>query len=392
MKKFITFITAVAIFYDFFSPLRLYFEGGKALLMLIPTLVIIMYDRLFLNKAILPISFYVLTCALLMVMGCEYFTIPQFISYFFAFACFEHFVKTNDYSFAKVVLATLYITLMLTVAISIPLFISMPNLSRLMLESEESGITDSILYWTISYQTIHALPIYSIPLFYLARTNNNLFIRLMSVISIVAILVLMFFADATTPLIITLSIYFILLIYNPQKTFKQNSTRLVLVGVLFLVLMNKTVLIGILRASQFIFVGSSTYNKVDEIIMAISGQGTSGDMEAREDILNMSLNSFFENPFFPEMNINKIGQHNFFIDQFVALGLFLGVFLIWFLVERIKRPLRYMRRQSKPLYWLSVAVMLAMGLTKNYFLFFPTCCVVPMLIILSESKIANNNK
>lgn len=392
MKKFITLITAAAIFYDLFSPLRMFFEGGKALFMLIPTLVIILYDGLFLKRTIIPISFYVLTCVLLMVMGCEYFTIPQFITYFFAYACFEHFVKTFDYGFAKVVLATLYITLTVTIAISIPLFISVPNLSRLMLDSEENGITDNIMYWTITYQTIHALPVYSIPLFYLARTNKSIFIRLFSFLSLVAILVLMFFADATTPLLITLGIFFILIIYNPKKTFEQNSTRLLIVGAALLVLMNKTILIGILRASQYLFEGSSTYNKVDDIIMTISGKGASGDLGAREDMLNVSLNSFFSNPFFPEMNINNIGQHNFFIDQFVSLGLFLGVFLIWFLVERIKRPLRFMSRQTKPLYWLSVAVLLIMGLTKNFFLFFPTCCIVPMLLILSESKTSNNIK
>lgn len=382
MKKIITFLTAAAIVFDLFTPLRLYFEGGKALLMLIPTLVILVYDTLFIRKSFLPIGAYIITCLLLMVAGSECFTLPELISYLFAFAIFEHFIVTRDKQFAKVVVISLYITLMVTVAISIPLFISTPNLSRLMIDAEENGITNSILFWTIQYPTIHSLPVYSIPLFYLAMTTKSWFPRIVYLLCIASILILMFFADATGALILTIVIYLILLLYEPKKTLRHNIIKIGAAGILFLLFINKTVLIGILRASQPIFEGSSTYKKIDEIILSLSGGGATGDLEGREDMLNRSLNSFWSNPLFPEMSIDNVGQHNFLIDQIVVMGLILGIAFIWFLVERIKRPLNFLNIQAKPYYWLCVVSLLVMGFTKNFFLLFPACTIAPMVFMV----------
>lgn len=386
MKKIITLLSVAAIVFDIFTPLRLYFEGGKALMMLMPTVVILLNDRLFVKKTFLPIGLYVATCLLLMVMGSEYFSIPQLINYLFAYACFEHFIVTRDQQFAKVVLSSVYITLMVMVAISIPLFISMPNLSRLMLEAEENGVTESIMFWTIQYQTIHSLPVYSIPLCYLAKTANSHILRFISILSALAVFILMFFADATTALLLTIGIYGALLLYNTRKTVKHNIIKLGIAVIVLLIFLNKTILIGVLRASQFIFVGSSTYKKIDEMVLSLSGQVVSGDIESREDLLNKSLNSFWTNPLFPEMNMNNIGQHNFLIDQIVAMGLIPGISFILFLVERIKRPAIYMSTQTKPFYWLCVIVLLVMGLSKNFFLIFPTCCVAPMMFIFFDNK------
>ena len=333
MNKIITLLTAAAIVFDLFTPFRLYFEGGRAVAMLVPSLVILLSDFLVARKSFLTVALFILTCLILMVMGSEYFTIPELVGYLFAYACFEHFLLTKDQQYAKVVLVSLYATLMVTVAMSIPLFISMPNLSRLMIDAEENGITDSIMFWTIQYPTIHALPVYSIPLFYIAKTGKGKILRLLSLVSIIAVLVLMFYADATTALLLTLAIYAILLFYNTNKSFKENGVKLVLVGLALLFFLNKTVLIGILRASQFIFEGSSTYNKIDAMVFSLSGQGATGDIEGRQDMLNVSINSLLSNPLLPEMSIDKIGQHNYLIDIFVAMGLLLGITFIFFLLE-----------------------------------------------------------
>ena len=108
-------------------------------------------------------------------------------------------------------------------------------------------------------------------------------------------------------------------------------------------------------------------------------------------MLNVSINSLLSNPLLPEMSIDKIGQHNYLIDIFVAMGLLLGITFIFFLLERIKRPLRYLSNQTKPYYWLCVLVLLVMGFTKNFFLLFPVCCIAPMLFIVYNNNIVKYN-
>ena len=389
MKKIIAYLTALAIIFDLFTPLRLYFEGGKALMLLIPTLLILVYDSLYLRKTFWPMALYVGACLGLMAIGSSFFTIPFLLQIVYAYACFEHFMVTRDMFFAKTVTIALYVTLVVMVATSLPLFITIPNLSRLMMDAEENGVTSPLFYWTLSYPSIHALPVYSIPVFYLFRNSKKKLYRLAALLFFAAIFVLMLFADSTGALLVNVAIFGILLLYNQKKSLKSNIMRLGVLGIGMILFLNKTVLVGLLTVVQPVFSGSSTYKKIDEMVYMLQGGEAEGDIEGREEKIDMSWKTFIENPFLPTIeseSYQKIGGHNFLFDQIVALGLFLGVFFIIFLVERIKRPLKYLTFTTKPYYVVGVLALLVMGFMKNFFLLFPTCCVLPMILIAAESN------
>ena len=388
MKKIITVLTAIAIVFQIFTPLRLYFEGGRSLAMLIPSVLIVVYDGLFSRRSFWPMFFFILTCLLIMLAGSEYFDFPYLINFFFAYTCLEHFLVRRDLFYAKIVLWALYGSLMVLISTSLPLFISMPNLSRLMIDAEENGVMQPIMYWTIDYPTIHALPIYSIPLFFFFK-EGKAWIKLFMLFFIVAIFVLMFYADATTALILNIIVYAVLLLYRPNLSIRKNITRLCGLVVILLFALNKSVVVEILSMVQPLFEGSSTYKKIDEIILMITGLGTTGDIEGREDRLQISLNSFASNPLFPTLDVNQIGNHNVLFDHIVAMGLIPGITFISFLIERIWRPLRYLNQITKPYYLLGVLAMLVMGLAKNFFLLLPACTIVPMLLIAYEMNKQN---
>ena len=391
MKKLITYLTAAAIVFDFFTPLRLVFDGGKAMMMLIPTFLIILYDGLYLKRSFLPMALYVLGGLMTIRMGSTYFSIPFLLQVVYAYACCEHYLVTRDRFFVKVVTIVLFTTLIVMLATSIPLFIAMPSLSRLMLDAEENGIVSPIFYWTLSYDKIHSLPIYSIPVFYLYRNSRKRIIRGLALLFFAAIFVLMLFADSAGALLVNVTIFGILLLYNQKKSIKVNSIRLTALGVVMLIFMNQTLMIGVLTVIQPIFAGSHTYNKIE----LLKYGDTSGDIDARGDLLDISLKSFAENPFLPTIedeSYSKIGGHNNLIDQIVALGLLLGVFFIWFMIERIKRPLKYLTFSTKPYYLVGVLGFLVMGFLKNFFLLFPACFILPMILIDSENPTVLKNK
>lgn len=395
MKKIIAYLTALAIIFDLFTPLRLYFEGGKALMLLIPTLLILVYDSLYSRKTFWPMALYVGACLGLMAMGSSFFTIPFLLQIVYAYACFEHFMVTRDMFFAKTVTTALYATLVVMVATSLPLFITIPNLSRLMNKAEENGVTSSLFYWTLSYPSIHSLPIYSIPVFYMFRNSKKKLLRLAALLFFAAIFVLMLFADSTGALLVNIAIFGILLLYNQKKSLKSNIMRLGVLGLGMILFLNKTVLAGLLTVVQPVFEGSSTYKKIDVMVYMLQGGEAEGDIEGREEKFDLSWETFLENPLLPTIeseSYQKIGGHNFLFDQIVALGLFLGVFFIIFLVERIKRPLKYLTFTTKSYYIVGVLALLIMGFMKYFFLLFPTCCVLPMILIAAESNNFMHNK
>lgn len=383
MNKIITYLTAAAIVFDIFTPFQLYFAGGRALMFLIPTVLIILKDRLFLRQTFIPLIVYLVVCFIVMIAGSEFFNYPYLIQVAFVYACLEHFLLTKDFYYSRIVLVSVYATLLVMVAVSLPLFISMPNLSRLMLDAEENGITDPILYWSMQYSTLHALPIYSIPLFYLSRNRKGI-IKYISIISIIAIFILMFYADTTTGVIVNIAVFASLMIYKERLSLQKNIARLFSLGVLLLVLLNKSILISILLLLQPIFEGSSTHVKIDEMITSLSGQTSEGDLAARERLLQTSWNSLLSNPLLPEFDYSKIGHHNFIIDQIVVLGLLPSIPFFVFIVERIKRPLSILSSKAKPYYLMGVIVFLIMGFLKNFFLLLPACAILPILFITEE--------
>lgn len=391
MKKLIAYLTAAAIIFDFFTPLRLVFDGGKAMMMLIPTILIIFHDGLFFKKSFLPMALYVVGALITIRMGSMYFSIPFLLQVVYAYACFEHYLLTRDRFFVKVVTIALFTTLTIMLATSLPLFISMPNLSRLMLDAEENGIVSPIFYWTLSYDKIHSLPIYSILVFYLYRNSEKKIIRRLSLLFFAAIFVLMLFADSAGALLINVAIVGILLLYNQKKSIKVNAIKLSVLAVVMLLFMNQTVMSGFLTLVQPVFAGSHTYSKIE----LLKHGDTSGDIDQRSDLLDISLKSFQENPFLPTLedeSYSKIGGHNNFIDQIVALGLLLGIFFIWFMIERIKRPWIYLTFPTRPYYLVGVLAMLAMGFIKNFYLLFPACFILPMILIDVENPMVLKNK
>lgn len=385
MKKTITYLAAFSIFFSMFTPISLYIKGGQALTILIPSVLIITYDGLFMKQTFMPVALYIATALLLMFVGSEYFTLPSLLTTLFAVACFEHYMVTRDAYFAKVVTFTLYGTLLIMVSTSLPLFYRIPNLSRLMLDAEGNGITSPLFYWTLSYQDIHSLPIYSIPVFYLYRNTKKKIMRIFALAFFAAIFVLMLFADSTGALLVNVAIFGILLLYNQRKSLKTNVGKFAALGVGMALFFNKYVVVRFLHLVQPVFSGSSTYVKINEIVGSIEGSGSSGDIESREDVLKLTWDNLLSNPLSPEFDMSKIGHHNFLLDIIVAMGLFLAITFICFLINRIKRPLRYLTFTAKPYYLVGVIAMLVMGFMKNNFLLMPTCCILPMILIAAEN-------
>ena len=386
-NRVISLSVCIAIVFSIFTPFRFVVQGGQALSMLIPIIFITGLDNMFKRK----MFWYALSiCAIWFWLGqngVEYFQgrIPNIIQFMLAILCLEHYVMEKDRIFARHVLFVMYSSLMIMTVVSIPQFIAMPNLSRMMNAALKDPTIEFNYYWAISYDTIHNIPIYALPLIAWYKESTKLLTRTVLIVSIALLALVMIFADATTPLIMMVMAIAIFMIYNHKHSKGRNIMKFIFLSILCLPLMSKTIMNDLLITIQPVFQGSSTFKKIDEMVIYLNEEKTTGDLEGREERYSTTIESLVENPFMPEHNRKRIGLHSYILDHMAAMGLLLFIPFAWFLWKLYKNDLRILRqfRQYEKFAWF---LFILMGLFKNFFLLYSTSFIVPIFLSQLEHK------
>lgn len=394
MKRLISFLVCLSCVYMVFQPLRLVFDGGQTLSMFIPTILIISYDRLFVNRSIIVAAIYTIIVFFLKSIGVEYFEsyFSQIVSMFFAIACMEHYIKTKDKVFVKSVLVTYFVSTVFLALISIPQFYLFPEMTRQLLFAEVEGErVASQFYWSISYSSMQGIPLLIIALVAMVKSSHNGKTKNVAIISILILLIALTLGDATTPLLLSIAVLILTFQYNPKKTFSFNMRRLVLIGGLLALIMNKYVLIAFLSSVQPIFEGTSNYGKIEDTIIQLQTGRVEEDSNwgQRQLVYNYSEQAFLSHPFGIEKDNDKIGHHSFLIDQLAVLGLVLCLPLVVLIVQRYKAVAKYMHR-NKYFYIVMYGSFILMAYYKNFFLKIEAWFIVSMFLLLLEQQTKNH--
>lgn len=389
MNRIITFLVCSTFFFILFTPIRAFVSGGEAVAMLIPSGVIFVFDKMFLKPRTYLFLIIVATIALLGITGVPYFRgwIPKVITLSFGYLGLEHYLQNKDIFYAKWVLRTTYITLIGLIAVSLPQFIAMPNLTRMMATAAKDPTIEFNYYWTVNYATVHLIPTASIPMFVCFKETNSRKKKIIYGISAGLMTIIMLFADATTPLILMAIIFAFFWMYNSKHKASANIVTVFFIGFLLLPFLYNTMIVSMLKTVQPVFVGSSTYQKIDQMCYYIEHGESYGDMDEREQLYNTTIDAIVANPLFPEMNMAKIGRHSHILDYIAAMGLLLFIPYMLLLYNRYRRPLKYLSKY-KIYHIVSFLSFMILALFKNYFIFTIACFLVPMfLVYLEESNI-----
>lgn len=386
-KFIIIFFVCFALFFTLFNPIKAFVRGGEAIVTIIPVLLIFFYDRMWRSKYTFGVFIVVFSNFFLFYIGVEYFLdkyIPESVLLLFSVYAFEHYMKTKDTRYLKCVVYTEYIVIFVLIIISIPQFILMPNLTRVV-EKAKDNPTEIEYYWSISYAAVHNLPVLSIPIIACFSFLKR-WLRVTAFMGLLLIFVLMIFASSATSLLLLIGVYFFFMVYNRKKSFSVNFSR-VLIGLLLISpLMSKSVQLSMIDATLPLFEGSQTAKRIDDIRWFVEHGETEGDMEGREDLYYHSIKSIIENPFLPETGKDKTGNHSYLLDHLCAMGLILFVPYACFIYSRFKRAYKLL-----PLYRLylvlAFAIFLMLALFKNFFTFSSTMFIVPFSLILLDQKI-----
>lgn len=382
MRHIITIFTCLTLSYGVFSPFRALFGGGQVFIMLVPTILIFVYDKLYLKPIGLLAISNIVVFVILYFFDIEYFEDYRVraICILFGVFLFEHYRYSKDLTYIKWIIRFTYVSLFAITIISIPQLVLFPGLIR-----DDSAID---YYWAISFESLHDIPAYSIPLFGCLLFEKSLWRRIIVFLLIIILLVLLILADATTPLLLFILISIVLILYNPQKSGRVNLTRGLIVLMFVLPLLNKSVIMSLLQAVKPFFEGTSAYNKIDELTLLTEIGETSGDIRTREERYSISLDAIMSNPFLPEQSLKHIGKHSYMLDHIAAMGLILIIPFAILIVSRLMIPLPHLSRY-KFWYVVSFTYLVVLGFMKNYLVIISACGVVPLYLILLEHKFAN---
>lgn len=394
MKKIITILVCISCIYMIVQPFRILFEGGQAISMLIPTVLIILYDMQFKNSSFIIATVYTILVLLLRSIGVEYFEeyLSQIVTMYFSICCMNHYIKTRDEFFAKSILITYFTCFVFMSFISIPQFYLFPDMTRQLVFAEHEGSrVESVFYWSIAYSSMHEIPLLLIPLVAFYKYNNKRSLRLLSIIAIAILLIAVMLGDATTPLLLSIIVLFILFGYNPRIPLSKNVRRLAFVSILLIIFLNKTFLISVLTTVQPYFEGTTNFSKIDDTIYQLkTGQvEEQTNLGQRELVYSISETTFWSHPFGIEKNKDKIGQHSFIIDHLAVMGLILIIPLVLLVILQYKTMV-WRFKLFKFYYITTYIAFILMAYYKNFFLKIDAWFIVPLFLLILEKKINNN--
>lgn len=388
----ITIAVCACIFFTMFTPMRVLVKVSQPISYLIPVVLIFIFDKLFLRKEAIASIIVVLIIIFLHYLGVGYFEhyIADCMTILFGVFAFEHYFITRDKRYATWVLTTEFVTLFVLIVMSIPQFMASPNLTRMIFKAGEDTTIDFEYYWCISYRTVHELPVLSIPVFTLFHMAQKKLIKVLSLICLVLMAVVMFYASSTTSLILLAAVYFIMFSYNKRATIRHNIVKMSLIIMFVLPFLSETVIVGIIDNVLLPVVeGSSISNKVyDFRTYILTGESENTTLDGRVNFHSISIESIMSNPLFPEYDDKKIGQHSYLLDYLAAMGLILFIPFCMCIYYRYKRPLRYIPHM-KFYHIVGTFFFLFLAFFKHFFIFIPAMFIVPLFLIQMENKKIN---
>lgn len=216
-----------------------------------------------------------------------------------------------------------------------------------------------------NYTLPHAVPV-MIPCIVFGikfRKNYHRVLRLLLWIALLCLLLLAYLSSSTTALIFAIVSLIISFSIRPGKE-KGNLIRIiVLLLVASPLLMNKSIQIGILDATDII-VGENIYfhRKIDYFRESLSSENAD-IMESRDYLYEMSLNEFFSHPIIGTNS--TIGGHSSLLDRLASLGIIGFVPFALFIVAMYKTSTNYIEKDDRLFYVVGFVIGILMCIIKS---------------------------
>ena len=237
-------------------------------------------------------------------------------------------------------------------------------------------------YIFINYTLLHVY-VFLIPVFYYCCVKIDGLFKRLSIVLLLMLIYIVFRSNITTCLIIgivTLSLSVVISSRNKAKT----TIYFLLFFSVVMVLYKSGAFVSLLNAVRPLFEGTAVELKIDDALDLLSTGQTSGSIEARENLHQISRDGFYSNII---LGSGRAGGHSSILDRLATMGLvgFIPYFMIYYTI--VSQFVKRLDRFSKRYYYLDVFSVVVILYTKGIFgqegnLVFMV--LVPVLLLLPE--------
>jgi len=373
---------------------RFLLENKFFLVGILAVLITLYYPKVYLKTSISWLIFYTIVLLFNYLYGNEVidfkFILLEITFYFVPAALFLICLKNNDLKSLKIISIAILLVIVITSVLTILQAQVHPNIVRSILakQGDYTYTMQQFRKGVTNYAMPHALPFIVPPLIYALKDKKFSLKERSLALTIIIISSLMVFYTESTGALVILLFSIIMSFIVTEKSMKKNIVRLIGLGLLASVLLNTQILISILD-----FFGAKTetmtyYGKIEDTMTMLETGKSIGPIATRQELHNMSINAFLNNPLFGTNKGSDIGGHAYFMDRAGLLGLigFIPLFLFFFF--QIKITYEYLPNSTKMYYLIGIAGCIILGFQKNMggfeywlYLFF----LLPALCILESS-------
>jgi len=364
-----TISVVIFIIYMTFTVIQRYYDvKGAIAYTAVSFISIILYPKIIIrDKIILFWLIYSFILTINYLSGDQYYdyksTVSEIIQLFSIIIITMVFIQKKEYYKYYIIVALVAIAIVVVLSItSINQLSINPNLLR------EKGIDtiktgqEKYKMWVGSYSMVHGI-VPLIPMFvYIIRIKNiDKKIKLISFISLVVILLFVFYSNATTPLLLSIYGLLLTLIIKKEKSAIRNIMVIGIISSLSIITIviygNSLKILALEYILDLLIPGGSNYRKVYSMIYY-------GSVTNRTNLYVDSLMTFINNPIVGSNSLIGIGEHSFFIDRMAALGL-IGFIPLVTLIILFNRYIYNILSHTKNYYIICVLLYTMMWLLKN---------------------------
>jgi len=375
-NKILTYAAAFVVLVLTFTLIQGYFPilmRSWIFLGILAVLISLLYPKIYMEKSIIWLLLYSVVLIFNLLSGDEVyvlgFTLTEITFYFIPATLFLIYMRNNDVKNARTVAIVSMLIIIVSSIFTFKNAIDNPRIVRTIVSAQTTGdytyIIEQYRKGIVSYGMPHAFPFIVPPFIYVLKNKYFSFkLRIFALLMIIIASLMVFYAESTGALVVLLFAIIMSLIIT-ESSLKKNIIRLVLLGVIALLFLNTQILISVLD-----FFGAETetmayYGKIEDTITILETGKSVGQIANRQELHNMSLNTFLNHPLLGTNKGSDIGGHAYFMDRAGLLGLVGFIPLFLFFYYQIKISYENLPNSIRMHYLIGVASCIILGFQKN---------------------------
>lgn len=252
------------------------------------------------------------------------------------------------------------------------------------------GMTDNARFDPINfikmgvatYSFINSLPFLVIPVLFIIRTSKNRIHKIFMPVFLLLCIYTIYIASWGAALIFSIILGSIYLFYESKKKFSIITIAKV-TGIFLLILLSRSVALPLI--AEMISGNSILSQKLSDIESSINSPTLTGQLAGRNDLYNISIDSFIEHPLLGDLKSKK-GGHAYWLDHLANFGLIVTLIVLFLIYQLSNKMLMFLPYEFDKLHKLNTLSYILFGFIKGgggyEFLMF-TLVFGPLLVHLS---------